>query len=132
MLGIISPNQIIKKIVEHKKFIWIVYDKNINNTMVVLKPFFDKKMDENVIYEFEKLFPNIVIYESYIQDVIDDLIEIGVDVDNLYEPKTNEYQSLIIKFEKSWISETSRTRCFCPQTLTKYIFDLYPEYIPTE
>lgn len=100
--------------------------------MVVLKPFFDKKMDENVIYEFEKLFPNIVIYESYIQDVIDDLIEIGVDVDNLYEPKTNEYQSLIIKFEKSWISETSRTRCFCPQTLTKYIFDLYPEYIPTE
>ncbi len=51
MLGIISPNQIIKKIVEHKKFIWIVYDKNINNTMVVLKPFFDKKMDENVIYK---------------------------------------------------------------------------------
>jgi hypothetical protein len=132
MLGVINPGEAIHKIAEHKKFIWVVYDYSINDSMAGIKPFFDKKHDENILEEFNKVFPDAVIYESYVQDVIDDLIGFEFDVDDWWDDKRKYFQSVIIKFDKGWVSETSRTSCFCPRTITKYIFDLYPQYIPQE
>ena len=101
-----------------------------------MRPFFDKENDkfkgENILEEFNNLFPNVIIYESYFEDVIDDLIDLGLDVDSFYDERNKMFTPLFIKFKNGWINDTSKNHCYCPQTLTKFIFDLYPEYIPSE
>jgi|688.fasta_scaffold72366_2 hypothetical protein len=136
MISILNSGEYYHKLVENKKFIWFIYPKKVHETKVLLRPFFDKENDkfkgENILEEFNNLFPNVIIYESYFEDVIDDLIDLGLDVDSFYDERNKMFTPLFIKFKNGWINDTSKNHCYCPQTLTEFIFDLYPEYIPSE
>jgi len=136
MLSVLGKGEYYQKLVQDKKFIWFIYPKRIFETKVALRPFFDKEKDiykvDNVLEEFNNIFPNVSFYESYLEDVMDDLIDIGVDVDSLYDSRIKMYTPLFLKFDKGWVNDSSKNSCYCPQTLTKFIFELYPELIPTE
>ena len=54
------------------------------------------------------------------------------DVDSFYDERNKMFTPLFIKFKNGWINDTSKNHCYCPRTLTEFIFDLYPEYIPSE
>ncbi len=136
MISFLNPKEYYKKLSEDKKFIWFIYPKRIQETKVTLRPFFDKEKDRvkagNLLEEFNNMFPDVKFYESYFEDVIDDLIDLEIDVDIYYDEKLKMFTPLFLKFNKGWIEDNSRNHCYCPQVLTKFIFDLYPESIPSE
>jgi hypothetical protein len=135
MISVLNQGEYYYKLSEVKKFIWFIYPKNVFETKVKLRPFFDREKDRiksNLLEEFDKVFPSVVFYESYFEDVIDDLIDLGIDVEIYYDEKLKTFTPLFLKFNKGWIEDNSRNHCYCPQVLTKFIFDLHPELIPTE
>lgn len=135
MIYVLNQGEYYYKLSEVKKFIWFIYPKNVFETKVKLRPFFDREKDRiksNLLEEFDKVFPSVVFYESYFEDVIDDLLDLGIDVEIYYDEKLKSFTPLFLKFNKGWIEDNSRNHCYCPQVLTKFIFDLHPELIPTE
>jgi hypothetical protein len=134
MISVLNQGEYYTKLSEVKKFIWFIYPKRVFETKVTLRPFFDKDKDRfksNLLEEFDKTFPDVTFYESYFEDVIDDLIDLGIDVEIYYDDKLKMFTPLFLKFNKGWVEDTSKNHCYCPQVLTKFIFDLHPELIPT-
>ena len=117
----------------HKKFIWFVYEEvqtNVNNPLT-LKPTWIK--DWGPIIEFQKLFPEMVFVESMYSEVKEEVSELGyslfVDVsDNgLWDTNNNHFKPLIVGFDKGWKKADSLGKCYCLETLSDIIFEIYPE-----
>ena len=78
MISILNSGEYYHKLVENKKFIWFIYPKKVHETKVLLRPFFDKENDkfkgENILEEFNNLFPMILLICLSIGHLLDILI----------------------------------------------------------
>jgi len=127
MIERIDPTEIISKLSEHKKFMWLCHLKK--SGALAIRPTWDPSPSgaESVLLLVHAEFPDLVIFESYIDDAYDKVKEFGVnDVDIVYR---NKLRPIIMTFKNGWINKTSGTNCYCTETLVDLIIDLHPEFI---
>jgi hypothetical protein len=128
MLIRINPWEVIQKIGEFKKFIWICHIQRKNQ--LVIRPSWDP-LYEGVPTELQLLddmYPEVVILESFVEESVDKILEFGVDFSEIrYNDFDQELRPIMMSFDKGWLKETSTGKCYCTETLTELIVSIYPE-----
>ena len=81
---------------------------------------------ENEILLIHEQFPDLVIFESYIEDSYDKLREFGLSHDQLKYGDT--IKPIMVTFKNGWIDRNSDGMCYCSETLIDLIFSLHPEF----
>jgi hypothetical protein len=73
---------------------------------------------------------NIPYFESYVDDSIDFLINLGMPGKNLWIPETKEFNPIILAFNKRRkVTSTFEGYCHCMEGVLDMIYLLNPEYI---
>lgn len=129
----LTDNDFTKALINHKRFIWMVYfDKqDTDKTWVSIKPTWSE-YSSRTLEAFNEIFPEVIFAESKITEVIDTLHGFNISLSDLWDDNSKEYRPIIISIDKGWISSTSYGKCYCSETLTEMIFDVYPELIPKQ
>jgi hypothetical protein len=123
---------------EHDYFLWHFLQKNQNEGRTVLRSIYEGD-DEDTINPLNILFKeiNIPYFESYTEDSIDFLHELGIPYDKLWNPnfnfilKTNDtkFHPLVIGFKKFEKIKTTLEVCYCLDGVLKIIGELNPDLI---
>jgi hypothetical protein len=128
MLQTVSPWEITNKIGEFKKFIWICHIKKKNK--LVIRPSWDP-LHEGIPTELQlldEMYPEVVIFESFVEDSVDKILEFGVDFSEIRSNDFDqELRPIMMSFDKGWLKETSTGKCYCTETLMELIISIYPE-----
>lgn len=119
----------------YKNFIWFVYDdfQLGGQSSVTIKPSWVDP--QGVVSVIDEMFPSITIVESIYSDVSDELIELGYDLrldqnlGGLWDSNNEVQRPVIIGFQKGWKTTDSIGFCYCSETVTKIIFEIYPELL---
>jgi hypothetical protein len=117
----------------HKKFIWLIYEEiQLDpNSDLTLRPTWIK--DWGPIFDFQELFPEIVFVESMYSEVLEEVLELGYSMGKdviefgLWDSYNDILKPLIVGFDKGWKKVDSLGKCYCLETLTDIIFEIYPE-----
>lgn len=122
-----------KSLIEHKRFIWLVYfdEQHDEKYWTQIKPTWSEK-STRLVEAFSEVFPNVVFAESIISEVRETLHGFNISLDDLWDEGSKNYRPIIISIEKGWIKSTSYGKCYCDETFTEMIFDVYPELIPKQ
>jgi hypothetical protein len=73
---------------------------------------------------------NIPYFESYVDDSIDFLINLGMSAKNIWIPETKEFNPIILAFNKRRkVTSTFEGYCHCMEGVLDMIYLLNPEYI---
>ena len=129
MIQRVEPTEIIGKLSEHKKFMWICHLKN--SGFLTIRPTWDPSPSgaESEVMLVHDQFPNLIIFESYINDAYDQVKEFGViESDIIYR---NKLRPIMMTFKNGWINKTSGSNCYCTETFVDLIIDLHPEFLDT-
>jgi hypothetical protein len=132
----VNHKDFIKIAKEHDYFLWHFLQKNQNENGLVLSSIYDKNSDKNQLNILLKEI-EIPYYESYAEDSIDFLHELGIPYNNLWNPnfnfthknKNTHYHPLVIGFKKFQKIKTTLETCYCPEGIVKIIKELNPELI---
>jgi hypothetical protein len=130
---------------ENEYFLWHFLQKEQENNALIMWSIFKEKNDtikkrpEN---EMKLVLDKIDIpyYESYTEDSIDFLMDMGVNSEKLWEPKKyknlhidkNRYFSpIVIGFKRNKIitSTFEQGNCYCHQGIIELIGKLNPEFL---
>ena len=117
----------------HKKFIMFVYDQiqTEENNFLALRPTWIRP--NGIISKVIQDFPNVTFVETMYNEVIDELIEMGyqpyldVEKGGLKDNKSGIFFPIFIGFDKGWKKLDSVGKCYCMETLSEILFELYPE-----
>jgi len=115
----------------HKKFIWMVYIQGQLNPIgtIAFKPsWVDKSL---IIPEVISTFPNVTFVESLYDEVLDELIEMGYTNNDLWDGNNGHHLPIIVGMDKGWKKIDSLGKCYCLETLSDIIFQIYPEELNT-
>lgn len=114
-------------IISHKKFIWLVYvEVQLNpRGYIALKPSWIE--ESRNIPEVIKTFPNVIFVESLYDEVLDELIEMGYSNGDLWDDNNGHHLPIIVGMDKGWKKIDSLGKCYCIETLSDIIFQIYPE-----
>lgn len=120
-------------IYHNKNFIWLVYcDFQLDPSgLIAFKPTWIKPI--SVITKLIEDFPNITFVESMYDEVIDELIEMGYQTNlhtsdgGLWDNFNKILVPLIIGFDKGWKKVDSIGKCYCTETLTDIMFEVFPK-----
>lgn len=120
-------------LINNKRFVWFIYlelqlDKTSKLSLLPtwIKP--DSTIG-NIINEF----PNIIFVESMLNEVKDDLHGLGYYLYSddehigLWDSHNKHQKPVIIGFDKGWKKVDSVGKCYCLETLTDIMFEIYPE-----
>lgn len=127
MIERIEPSDILHKLSEHKKFMWICHLKKSGK--LVIRPTWDPNptgIDSEIMLIHEQ-FPDLVIFESYIDEAYDKLREFGISHDEL--SYGDSLKPIMVTFKKGWVDRNSHGMCYCTETLIDLIFSLHPEFL---
>jgi hypothetical protein len=126
MIERITSGDIIHKLAEHKKF--MVFCHLRSNGLLAIRPTWDPHpvVSDSSLEIFQELFPKLVIFEGYIDELYDEIIQFNLPKNDLFYQ--GSLKPLIITFEKGWIKTTSLNKCYCYETLTEMIKGLHPEF----
>jgi hypothetical protein len=73
---------------------------------------------------------DIPYFESYLEDSYDFLINLGISAKNLWIPETNEFNTIILAFNKRRkVTSTFEGHCLCLEGVLDMIYLLNPQYI---
>jgi hypothetical protein len=73
---------------------------------------------------------DIPYFESYVDDNIDFLINLGMSGQKLWIPESKEFNPIMLSFNKRRkISSTFEGHCMCMQGVLDMIYELNPQYI---
>lgn len=127
MIEKIDPSEILHKLSKYKKFMWISHLKNSGK--LVIRPTWDPHPTgiDSEIQLIHEQFPNLVIFESYIEDSYDKLREFGLSHEELID--RNSLKPIMVTFKNGWIDRNSNGMCYCTETLVDLIIDLHPEFL---
>jgi hypothetical protein len=132
----ISHKDFIKIAKENDYFLWHFLQKNQNETGLVLRSTYGENNDTNELNILLKEI-DIPYFESYTEDSIDFLHELGIPYDKLWNPnfnfiiKTNDtnFHPLVIGFRKHQKVSSTLETCYCVDGVVKIIGKLNPELI---
>lgn len=122
-----------KALIEYKRFILMVYfdEQQDEEYWVKIKPTWSEESDR-LLEAFDEVFPDVVFAESKLSEIRETLHGFNISLDDLWDEQSKNYRPIIISIDKGWISSTSYGKCYCSETLTEMIFDIYPELIPKQ
>ena len=94
--------------------------------MLTIYPSFIEKYDykeerslPNHLVEFNELYPDVTIMESYHHEVYDTVIDLGFNYDLLWQENDSIFRPLIFGFKGYKDFITSYDKCYCVETLTE-------------
>jgi hypothetical protein len=129
---------------ENEYFLWHFVQKNQeNNDLAMYSLFIDEKTKKNKEKENDLLAVldkiDIPYFESYSEDSIDFLINLGLPADSLwkipptaherYVPRDYYYSPIILGFHKSLFKKSTFETCYCFQGLIDLIGLLNPKFL---
>ena len=120
-------------LINKKRFVWFIYEElQLDKTSkLTLLPTWIKPI--SVITKLIEDFPNITFVESMYDEVIDELIEMGYQTNlhtsdgGLWDDYNKILVPLIIGFDKGWKKVDSIGECYCTETLTDIMFEVFPD-----
>jgi len=125
---------------EHKHFLWHFLQKNQeSSTLTFFSYFLDKNEIElpNLLKQIVDLF-DIPYFESYTEDSMDFLYDVGIKTSLLYKPqfvptfyipREQFFHSSILGFNHYSMVSSTMKYCYCPEGLTNVVMDLDPQYV---
>jgi hypothetical protein len=132
----VNHKDFIKITKEHDYFLWHFLQKNQNETGLSLRSTYGENNDTN---ELNILLKEIEIpyFESYTEDSIDFLHELGIPYNKLWDPNfdfmlktiNTQYHPLVIGFKKFEKILTTLDTCYCTDGVLKIIKELNPDLI---
>jgi hypothetical protein len=132
----VNHKDFIKIAKEHDYFLWNFLQKNQNEVGLSIQSIYDENSDKT---ELNILLKEIEIpyFESYTEDSIDFLHELGIPYNSLWSPNFNfihktintNYHPLIIGFKKFQKVGSTLETCYCVDGVLKIIKKLNPELI---
>jgi len=137
-------NKVFSDLLESKTpFILMVYFMNQGKKkesgngfydMLTLYPSFIEKYDDkkdnklpNHLIEYHKLYPDIIIMESYHYEVYDTVIDLGFNYDLLWKDNDSIFRPLMFGFKGYSDFMSSYNDCYCVETLTNIGIFTNPE-----
>ena len=134
----VSHKDFIKIAKENDYFLWHFLLKNQNNTGLTIRSIEDGD-NKNGEHKLNLLLKEISIpyFESYIEDSIDFLHELGIPYNKLWNPKFQfdrvtpgeRFFPLVIGFKKYEKVATTLELCYCVDGVLKIIGKLNPDLI---
>ena len=118
---------------QYEYFIWNFVSKNQNVSWPTIRPIFD--FDETHYKVSNSLIPllevfNVPYFETYIEDSIDFLVDLGVPLDSLYLREVEWFKPFFLTFNrKRMVNSTYNGFCYCPEGITKLLIDLNPDIV---
>ena len=118
---------------QYEYFIWNFVSKNQNVNWPTIRPIFD--FDETHYKSPNFLIPllevfNVPYFETYIEDSIDFLSNLGVPLDSLYLREVEWFKPFMITFNrKRMVNSTYNGFCYCPEGITELLIDLNPDIV---
>ena len=118
---------------QYEYFIWNFVSKNQNVNWPTIRPIFD--FDETHYKSPNFLIPllevfNLPYFETYIEDSIDFLSNLGVPLDSLYLREVEWFKPFMITFNrKRMVNSTYNGFCYCPEGITELLIDLNPDIV---
>ena len=118
---------------QNKNFIWLVYSDiqlDIRGT-IALKPTWIKSYSD--ITQLIAAFPQVTFVESMYDEVIEELTEMGYQSSvpsyegGLWDVNNEILIPLFIGMSKGWKKVDSIGKCYCTESLTDIMFEIYPE-----
>lgn len=106
---------------------WICHLRNSGK--LVIRPTWDPHpsgIDSELIL-IQEQFPNLVIFESYLDESYDRLREFGLTQEEFTD--FGSPKPLMMTFQNGWLDRTSHGMCYCTETLVDLIFSLHPEFL---
>lgn len=124
---------------ENDFFLWHFLQKNQNDGNLLIRSVYDGE-NFNSANQLNLLLKEIQIpyFESYTEDSIDFLHELGIPYDKLWNPDFNfdnkvgidtQYHPVVIGFKKFQKVETTFDVCYCIDGIVKIIGKISPELI---
>ena len=125
---------------EHKYFLWHFLMKEQENTTAGFYSYFLEKNMYGVPNSLKLLIDKIDIpyFESYTQESMDFLYDVGINVSILYKPdfikgiyypRERYYHPIIIGFNHYTRVSSTTNYCYCVEGVTNILLDLNPELI---
>ena len=118
---------------QYEYFIWNFVSKNQNVNWPTIRPIFD--FDETYYKSPNFLIPllevfNVPYIETYIENSIDFLSNLGVPLDSLYLREVEWFKPFMITFNrKRMVNSTYNGFCYCPEGITELLIDLNPDIV---
>jgi hypothetical protein len=122
---------------ENEYFLWHFVQKNQqNNSLAMFSIFTDEKKENTLLPVIDKI--EIPYFESYTEESIDFLINLGLSVSNLWKtPPSNQkyipqeyyYSPIILTFHKSLFKNSTFETCYCFEGLIELIGLLNPKFL---
>ena len=118
---------------QNKNFIWLVYsDFQLDmRGWLALKPTWIKSYSD--ITQLIDAFPQVTFVESMYDEVIEELTEMGYQSSlpshegGLWDVNNEILIPLFIGMSKGWKKVDSIGKCYCTESLTDIMFEIYPE-----
>lgn len=118
---------------QYEYFIWNFVSKNQNVNWPTIRPIFN--FDETHYKSPNFLIPllevfDVPYFETYIEDSIDFLSNLGVPLDSLYLREVEWFKPFMLTFNrKRMVNSTYNGFCYCPEGITKLLIDLNPDIV---
>jgi hypothetical protein len=122
---------------ENEYFLWHFVQKNQQNNSLAMYSFFtDEKKENTLLPVIDKI--DIPYFESYTEESIDFLINLGLSASNLWKtPPSNQkyipqeyyYSPVILTFHKSLFKNSTFETCYCFEGLIELIGLLNPKFL---
>jgi hypothetical protein len=122
---------------ENEYFLWHFVQKNQqNNSLAMFSIFTDEKKENTLLPVIDKI--DIPYFESYTEESIDFLINLGLSASNLWKtPPSNQkyipqeyyYSPVILTFHKSLFKNSTFETCYCFEGLIELIGLLNPKFL---
>lgn len=131
----VSHKDFIKIAEEHDYFLWHFLQKNQNDADFVLRSIIDGE-NKNKKYQLNILLGEIKIpyFESYVEDSVDFLHELGIPYKTLWNPNfkfrnNSHYHPSVIGFKKFEKVITTFDVCYCLEGVVEIVGKLNPELV---
>jgi hypothetical protein len=133
----VNHKDFIKIAKENDYFLWHFLQKNQNDGNLTIRSIEEGNKDSKLHLNILLKEIDIPYFESYTEDSIDFLHELGIPYDKLWNPnfnfilKTNDtkFHPVVIGFKKFEKIKTTFDVCYCLEGVVKIIGDLNPDLI---
>lgn len=106
----------------YPKAIWVLHPKNSDSSLALLPSW---RKSGGTINELNELYPDIVIFESIVDEELEFLDELGFDYNMIWSK--NHHRGFMINLDEYVVKKHSIGMCYCTATFVELAVDLFPE-----
>lgn len=106
----------------YPKAIWVLHAKNSDLSLKISPSW---KKSGGTINEINELYPDIVIFESIVDEELEFLDDLGFDHNMIWSK--NHHRAFMINLDEYAVKRHSIGMCHCTETFVDFVVDLFPE-----